>query len=313
VSKRFLVGVRSWFQKEIRRKLMGLVGSGNAYNPFKRMICSFLRHSGGRIGLVLFVFYVVVTLCAHQIAPYDPCSQDPNLRLQPPSRTHLMGGDQLGRDVFTRVLYGGRISLRVGIEAVALGAVIGVVLGLPAGALGGWVDTLIMRAIDVLLAFPGILLALMVIAVLGVGIDNVVIAIGVSLVPPFARLTRASALSVREELYVEAARSVGASETRIMLRHILPNLLGPVVVFGTLQLGTSILTAAGLSFLGLGAQPPTPEWGLMCSQGRNFLGIAWWISTFPGLALTLVCISLNLIGDAFRDALDPKTRSLLGH
>jgi len=255
--------------------------------------------------------YVAIAVLAPYIAPCDPFRQDPLLRLQPPSYGHWMGGDQLGRDVFSRVLYGGRISMRVGVISVLIGGVAGVALGLLAGFFGGWSDTLIMRFIDTLLAFPGILLALVVIAALGIGLEKVVVAVGISLIPGFARITRGSVLSIREELYIEAVRSVGAGNFRIMLKHVLPNAIGPVIVFATLQLGTAILTAAGLSFLGLGAQPPTPEWGLMCSQGRKFLGLAWWISTFPGLALTVLVISLNLIGDGLRDALDPRTRKRL--
>jgi len=222
-----------------------------------------------------------------------------------------MGGDQLGRDVLTRVLYGGQISLRVGLISVLIGSIAGILLGLLGGYLGGWADSLVMRFIDVLLAFPGILLALVVIAALGTGLNNVVIAVGVALIPAFARLTRGSVLSIREEVYVEASQAIGATSLRIMFRHVLPNAIGPIIVFITLQLGRAILFAAGLSFLGLGAQPPTPEWGLMCSQGRKYLGLAWWVSTFPGLTLTFLVISLNLIGDALRDALDPQTRRII--
>ena len=267
-----------------------------------------LHHRSAVVGLSVLLIIVVCTIFASLIAPFDPYEQSFSLRFQPPSREHLMGGDQLGRDVLTRVLYGGRISLRVGLISVAIGSITGTIVGLLGGYLGGWTDILLMRFIDTLLAFPGILLALVVIAAIGPGLDNVVIAVGVALIPPFARLTRGSVLSIREEVYVEASQAIGARKLRIMLRHVLPNAIGPIIVFTSLQLGTAILFAAGLSFLGLGAQPPTPEWGLMCSQGRKYLGLAWWPSTFPGLTLTLLVISLNLIGDALRDALDPRTR-----
>lgn len=256
----------------------------------------------------MFLGILVATVFAPYIAPFSQTDQDVRLRLRPPSATHWMGGDQLGRDILSRVLYGGRISMRVGFTSVLIGGLIGISLGLAGGYLGGWVDSIAMRLIDILLAFPGILLALVIIAAIGVGLDKVVIAVGVALIPGFARLTRGSVLSIREEIYVEAARGMGASSLRIIVRHVLPNAIGPIIVFATLQLGTAILFAAGLSFLGLGAQPPAAEWGLMCSQGRQFLGLAWWVATFPGLCLTILVISLNLVGDGLRDALDPHTR-----
>lgn len=275
------------------------------------MLSVLLHHRGAVVGLSVLVIIIVCTVFAPFIAPFDPYAQSALLRFQPPSREHLMGGDQLGRDVLTRVLYGGQISLRVGLISVLIGSIAGILLGLLGGYLGGWADSLVMRFIDVLLAFPGILLALVVIAALGTGLNNVVIAVGVALIPAFARLTRGSVLSIREEVYVEASQAIGATSLRIMFQHVLPNAIGPIIVFITLQLGRAILFAAGLSFLGLGAQPPTPEWGLMCSQGRKYLGLAWWVSTFPGLTLTFLVISLNLIGDALRDALDPQTRRII--
>jgi len=268
---------------------------------------TFLKHRGAMLGLIMLVGILLATSLAPHIAPAEPTSQDVSLRLRPPSASHWMGGDQLGRDILSRILYGGRISMRVGFTSVLIGGLVGISLGLAGGFLGGWVDSLGMRLIDILLAFPGILLALVVIAAIGVGLNKVVIAVGVALIPAFARLTRSSVLSIREEVYVEAARAVGTTNVRIILRHVLPNAIGPIIVFATLQLGTAILFAAGLSFLGLGAQPPTAEWGLMCSQGRQFLGLAWWVSTFPGLSLTILVISLNLVGDGLRDALDPHT------
>jgi len=269
-----------------------------------------LRYRGSVIGLIVILMISGCAIFAPYIAPNGPYEQEPSLRLKPPSNKYLMGGDQLGRDILSRVLFGGRISLRVGFISVFIGATSGIVLGLVAGYLGGWVDSLIMRFIDIMLAFPGILLALMVIAAIGPGLENVTIAVGIAMVPAFARLTRGSVLSIREELYTEAARALGCTSYRIMLKHILPNAIGPIFVYATLQLGVAILTAAGLSFLGLGAQPPTPEWGLMCSQGRQYLGLAWWVSTFPGLALTFLVIAFNLVGDGLRDALDPKLRGL---
>jgi peptide/nickel transport system permease protein len=220
----------------------------------------------------------------------------------------LLGSDQLGRDVASRVLHGARISLSVGLISVTIAVALGAPVGLVAGFYGGRLDGLIMRVLDVLLAFPGILLALAIVSVLTPGLTNVMIAVGLSAVPTYARLVRGSVLAARENLYVEAARALGSRDPSILARYILPNVVAPLVVTATLGLGTAILAAAALSFLGLGSQPPQPEWGRMLSEGRDYLREAWWISTFPGLGIMLTVLGMNLLGDGLRDVLDPRLR-----
>ncbi len=275
----------------------------------RRVSALFLRNRGAVIGATVLIFLVLLALFADWIAPYDPLTMVPRDTQQPPSRTHLMGTDLLGRDILSRVIFGTRLSLLIGLASVCIGAVIGTIIGLGAGYYGGWLEAVTMRIMDAMLAFPGILLALSVIVGLGTGIVNVMIAVGVATIPGYARLVRGSVLSAKENVYVEAARVMGCPSTRIMFRHILPNVIAPVIVLSTLQFGVAILSAAGLSFLGLGAQPPTPEWGLMVSMGRTYLGKAWWMSTFPGLAITVAVIAINLMGDGLREALDPRLRS----
>jgi peptide/nickel transport system permease protein len=226
--------------------------------------------------------------------------------MAPPGARHLLGSDTLGRDLFSRVLYGGRISLLLGIIAVVISMLFGVLLGIVAGYFGGRIDEIIMRFIDVLLAFPGLLLAMLTVFALGVSLTNAMIAVGVSGIPIFARVTRGEVLTAKENLYVEAARALGAPERVILWSHLLPNIITPNIVIATLRVGTSIIFGASLSFLGLGAQAPTPEWGLMLSQGRGFLGVAWWLSFAPGLAIFLTVMASNLLGDGVRDVFDPR-------
>lgn len=266
------------------------------------------RNPGSMLGVVILLLMILGAIFAPLISHQDPTILAPMDRLQPPNTEHLFGTDAFGRDIFTRVIYGGRISLMVGIISVGIASVIGVSLGMLAAYYGGWLDSLIMRLVDVMLAFPGILLALVVLAVLGTSLINVMIAVGVSAVPTYARVTRGSVLSIKEEVYVEAANVIGAPTHRILLRHILPNVLGPLVVVATLGVAGAIISGAALSFLGLGAEPPTPEWGLMLSDGRNYLRHAWWITTFPGLAIMVTVLSINLLGDGLRDALDPRMK-----
>jgi peptide/nickel transport system permease protein len=249
---------------------------------------------------------VAAAIAAPLITAHDPVALAPRLRLQPPSVAHPFGTDNFGRDVFTRVLYGGRVSLQVGFIAVVISLLLGVMLGLLAGYLGGTVDAVVMRGVDVLMAFPGLLLALAVVAVLGPNLVNAMIAVGFSAAPTYARVTRGAVLQAKELAFVEAARQSGARDWRIVLLHVFPNVMGPIVVLATLGVANAIISGAALSFLGLGAAPPTPEWGLMLSGGRNFLRHAWWITTFPGLAIMVTVLAINLIGDGLRDALDPR-------
>jgi len=251
---------------------------------------------------------ILAAMLAPWIAPYGPATPDYDNVLAGPSWEHPCGTDTFGRDILSRILWGGRISLSVGFISVALGGVVGVVLGLVSGFFGRLVDGLIMRLMDVLLAFPGILLAIGVVALLGPGIDNVIYAIAVFSVPVFARLVRGSTLALKQTLYVQAARSIGVRAPLLMLRHILPGTLPSVIVYCSLRVGTSILTAAALSFIGLGAPPPSPEWGAMLAEGRSYLGVADWITFFPGLAIFITVLAFNLLGDGLRDALDQKLR-----
>jgi peptide/nickel transport system permease protein len=260
------------------------------------------------IGATLVTLLVAAGLFGPIIVPYGPIDIAPQRSLQPPNWSHPFGTDTLGRDILSRVLSGARISLRLGLVAVALAATVGIVIGLVAGFYGGIVDSLLMRVVDALLAFPNILLALAIIAILGRSLTNVMIAVGLASIPAYARLVRSSTLSIKEMAYVEAARAVGCTGGTIMRRHILPNLVAPVIVLATLGLAAAIFAASSLSFLGVGAQPPTPEWGAMVSQGRDRLEQAWWISAFPGLAIALSVMAINILGDGLRDVLDPRMK-----
>ena len=256
---------------------------------------------------MVILLFVAVALLAPVIAPADPneISRD---RRAAPTADHLFGTDDLGRDVLSRVIYGARVSLRVGLVSIGIALTAGSLLGVVAGYAGGWVDSIIMRIVDVMLAFPGILLAIAIVAILGPSLFNVMIAVGIEAIPVYTRTARASTLTVKELEYVIGARALGCRHARIILRHILPNVVAPLIVLATIGVAGSILTAAGLSYLGLGAQPPTAEWGAMLSAARNFLRDAWWMATFPGLAIMLVVLALNLFGDGLRDILDPRLR-----
>ena len=249
---------------------------------------------------------VLVAALAPWIAPFDPIAQNLYERLSPPPWTNWMGTDEFGRDILSRVIYGARISLRIGLLCITIALSCGTTLGLISGYRGGVTDTVIMRVMDIMLAFPSVLLAIAIVAVIGPGIDNVMVAVSIVLIPQYARLVRGQVLTVREMAYVEAARALGASGPRIVLRSVLPNCTAPLIVQTSLCLAVAILDAAGLSFLGLGAQPPTPEWGAMLNSGRELLLKAPWVMTFPGLAIFAVALGLNLFGDGLRDALDPR-------
>ena len=269
----------------------------------KRLIRKFTRKRIIIYGSVLAVL-VVLSLFAPYFAPYDPILISMEGR-KSPNVDHIFGTDRLGRDILSRIIYGTKYSLSIGLMSVSIGLIFGTTMGVLSAYYGGLVDTIIMRFIDALLAFPGILLALVVIAVLGPGLFNVMLAVGISTVPEYARLARGKVLSVMQLEYIEAIHSIGGSNTRVILKHILPNISAPITILATLQVGNAILVGSGLSFLGMGAQPPTPEWGLMTAEGRSFMSQAWWISTFPGIAILITVISINQFGDGLREAIDP--------
>ena len=268
---------------------------------------SLLRHRSAVIGGAIVLFFLLVALLADFIAPYDYAERSEDL-LQPPSVEHWFGTDEMGRDIFSRVLYGSRISLRVGFFAIAGSIVIGSFLGLIAGFYGGWRDVLISRLFDILLAFPSILLAIAIVAMLGPGLNNALLAIAIINIPTFGRLMRSQVLSVKQEDFVLAARAMGMTNRRILFRHILPNSWTPIMVQGTLGFATAVIEAAALGFLGLGAQPPHPEWGTMLADARGFIQLAPWTMVFPGLAMMLTVLGFNLLGDGLRDVLDPRMK-----
>ena len=259
----------------------------------------------GAAGLVVLI---LITIFARWIEPYDPIAVQPKLALESPSTSHWLGTDQYGRDVLSRVIAGAHISLEIGLFAVAISVVLGMTLGLIAGYSESFVDAIIMRFIDMLLAFPGLLLAIAIVAALGASIRNVILAVGIGTIPVYARVVRGTVLSIKREAYVDAARVAGCSSSRVIVRHILPNIIAPVVILATIGVAYSILNGAALSFLGFGVQPPRSEWGLMVSEGRTYLRDAWWITTGPGGALAITVLAMNLVGDGFRDAFDPRGR-----
>jgi peptide/nickel transport system permease protein len=267
----------------------------------------FMRNPGGLIGLGILLVLLLVALLAPFISP-NPIEQNIAERLKPPSPVHLLGTDQLGRDVWGRVAHGAQISLKVGFGVVVLSILIGVSVGLLAGSLGGAWDNLLMRITDIFFAFPSLILAMAIAAALGPNLNNTIIAVALVSWPIYARLVRANVLALREREFVEAARGLGASGGRIMARHLLPNTLTPIFVQASFDVGGAILTAAGLSFIGFGAQPPTPEWGAMVSETRNFINEAIWAPSAPAVAILLTVLAFNLLGDALRDVLDPRAR-----
>ena len=262
------------------------------------------------LGLTIISILVLLALFADVIADYDEVAikMNTSIRLQGPSKDHILGTDELGRDIFARIIHGARVSLQVGIIAVGIAIVIGGTLGAIAGFYGGKFDNIIMRAMDIFLAIPSILLAIAIVSALGTSMINLMIAVGISSIPSYARIVRASVLSIKDQEYIEAARAIGAKDARIILKHILPNSLAPIIVQGTLGVASAILSTAGLSFIGLGIQKPAPEWGAMLSSGRDFIRQAWHVTTFPGIAIMITILSLNLLGDGLRDALDPRLK-----
>lgn len=267
-----------------------------------------LRSTSATVGLVLCTVLVAAALVGMWYTPYDPNAIAPAQRLQPPSIAHLLGTDHFGRDIFSRILAGTHLSLVIGLASIVVAVAAGLLLGLPAGFFGGRVDMVIMRLIDVLLAFPSVLLALSIVALLGASLFNVVLAVGISTVPVFTRMVRASVLSVRSLPYIESARAIGCHDARLIGTHILPNILAPLIVLATLNTASAILIGSALSFLGLGPQPPSPEWGAILSEARNYMRLGWWLTVFPGSAIAITVLALNLLGDGLRDVLDPQLK-----
>ncbi|MFO8059370.1 MAG: ABC transporter permease [Bacillota bacterium] len=267
-----------------------------------------IRKRAAQIGVAMLLLLSLTAASAQWLAPYDPTDMDVSRRLQPPSSQHLLGTDEFGRDLLSRLIHGSRITFQIGIISVGISMITGGIIGLIAGFFGGTVDMLVMRFIDIMMAFPSIVLALAIIAILGPSLNNVMIAVGLGSMPTYARLTRGTCLSVMENDYVQASRAVGATDARTALRHVLPNIISPIIILATLGLPGAILSAAGLSFIGLGAQPPSPEWGAILSSGRAYIRSAWWMTTFPGLAIMVVVLGFNLLGDELRDVLDPRLR-----
>ncbi|MGB9822330.1 oligopeptide ABC transporter permease [Thermodesulfovibrio sp.] len=273
---------------------------------FKLILKRILRNKLAVGGLIFIFFVFFIAIFASHVAPYDPYKINVYHVLEPPSKEHLFGTDELGRDVFSRIIYGAKVSLKVGFLAMGIAIFTGTVLGSVAGYYGGWIDTLIMRVVDVMLAFPTLFLILAVVAVLEPSIYIIMVVIGLTGWMDVARLVRAEVLSLKEREFVLAARAIGASSGRIIFKHILPNAIYPVIVAATFSVGGAILIESGLSFLGLGIQPPEPSWGGILSIGKDYITVAWWMSLFPGLAIFLTVLSFNLLGEALRDALDPK-------
>jgi peptide/nickel transport system permease protein len=267
------------------------------------------RHPLGVVGAAIMTIFVFAAIFAGLLTRFDPTSTDPAMSLAPPSAAHLFGCDFMGRDIYSRILYGARISLAVGLGSAGLGCAIGVALGLASGYLGGWVDLIVQRIVDIMQALPVLILALVMAAALGPALDNTIVAIAIPLIPYSARVIRSNTLALREMPYVEAARAVGMSEFRIAVRHVLPNTLAPLIVLATAQLGAAILTEASLSFLGLGIPEPHPSWGRMLSESAaEYVRTAPWLVIFPGIAISLAVFGTNLLGDALRDILDPRLR-----
>jgi peptide/nickel transport system permease protein len=268
-----------------------------------------LRNRSAAVGMLLTATILLVAIVGPGLAPYNPIAPAPLDRLKGPSAAHYFGTDSLGRDIFSRVIYGARISVMIGLISVTISLIPGTLLGLLAGYFGGWLDSLIMRLMDMLLAFPAILLAIFITAILGPSLPNTMIAVGIVYIPHYARIVRSCVLSLREQLFVQAAVQLGGSHGRILFWHILPNSLPPIIVYATLGMGTAVLQAAALGFLGLGAQPPQPEWGTMLSDGRQYIQLAPHVVAFPGAAILLLVLGFNLFGDGLRDVLDPSLRS----
>lgn len=277
-------------------------------SPTRLVLRRLMRNKGAVIGGTLIFLLIGIAVFAPYLTPYEPNKMSPKEARQAPSRLHPLGTDHFGRDMLSRILHGTKLSLRVGLVGVSIAALTGTFLGLLVGYYGGPFDLAVMRLVDIMLAFPGMLLALAIIVVLSPSLTNAMIAVGVSGIPMYVRLVRATTLSAKEDEYVLAARALGASDAKIISRHVLPNIMAPVIVMSTMTVASSIVFTAGLSFLGLGAQPPLPEWGAMLNSGRMYLRTCWWMMVFPGSMIMLTALSINMLGDGLRDALDPKLK-----
>lgn len=285
--------------------ILSLKKTSQIYDIWGRLV----RNKSAMAGLIILLILILTAIFADFIAPYGYDDQVLEDQFIAPRLEHIFGTDNFGRDIFSRVVYGSRISLQVGLISMGVAVILGCIVGSIAGYYTGLVDNLIMRIIDIMLAIPSILLAISIAAALGPGLRNVMIAIAIGSVPQFARIVRASILTVKEQEYIEASRATGASDLRIIVSHILPNCIAPIIVQTTLGVGNAILNAAGLSFIGLGVSPPIPEWGAMLSAARQYIRDYWWMLTFPGLAIMLTVFALNVLGDGLRDALDPRLKS----
>lgn len=276
----------------------------------KRMWHDFKKRKVAVLGLMITLFFVFIAFLSPVITPCDPLKQNlPNM-LKPPSAQHILGTDELGRDILSRIIAGTTISLRIGLIAVGVAFIAGVILGVFSGFFGGWFDMVCSRLIDILFAFPGMLLAICLVSILGPSLNNAIIAVGINSVPAFARLARSETLAIKNNEFIEASHAIGAGKLRIIFTHVISNILSPLIILGTLNFGNAILTASGLGFLGIGAQPPIPEWGAMLSNARQFITIAPHATAFPGLAIALMVLGLNLLGDGLRDMLDPKLKNV---
>ncbi len=274
--------------------------------PWQLAMARFSHNKIAIAGLVVVILLVLSAIFAQYLTTYDPIKRDVKNRLQFPSAEHWLGTDALGRDVYTRIVYGGRVSMWIGLASVFLSMLFGIPLGLISGYSGGAIDTVIMRVMDLILAFPGIIFAIWLVSMLGPGVNQVIVAIAFWNLPEYSRVIRASVMAIKEVDYIQAARALGANYWRIIFGHMLPNVIAPIIIISSLSISGAILSGATLSFLGLGAQPPTPEWGAMLSDGRPYMRTAWWLAVFPGVLLTIVVLATNLFGDGLRDALDPR-------
>ena len=276
----------------------------------KDFLIRFFHNKVAVTGSISLLLFLLMAIFAPVLAPYDPFYMDSSAPLAPPSAAHLLGTDNMGRDILYRIFFGARISLRVSLVSVTIATVAGVFLGVAAGYFGKLTDGVISRILEIMFAFPEVLLALLIMSILGPSLNNIMIAIGIVYTPIFARITRGAVLSVKDSLYVEAARSIGVKDSTIIVRHILPNILSPILVQVTLSLAFAILSEAALSFLGIGVEPDVPSWGIMLNNGKAWIEIAWWVGVFPGIAIALAVLGFNVLGDGLRDVLDPRLRNV---